>query len=425
MRTAVDRWGRLDVLVNNAAVFSTITMKPFDQIPLAEWEQVLRVNLTGTFVCCTAVAPVMRAQHWGRIINLSSSTVLMGRPDYAHYVASKAGVVGLTRALARELGGDGITVNAIMPGSTETEVPRETVSPEQAGASYRRPVAAPAHPGPRHPRHRRVPRLRGRRLHHRAEHRGRRGPELRMTATQQTASLTDLAGEVALACRILARAGLASGSLGHVSARSGPARFVVRCRSATDTGLLFTAPDDVRETSLDDPGARPGLLRCRTSCRSTPSSTAAAPRSAAIVHVHAPAAVLCGLAGLELRPVFGSYDIPAARLALAGVPLFGRAALITRAELADELIDAMGPADVCLMRGHGITVTGISVDAGHRARPEPRAACPRHRRPRPARRRPRRPDRGRPRRAARPGRRTSTKVSSGAITRQIDRRARR
>ncbi len=134
VQTAVDRWGHLDVLVNNAAVFSTITMKPFDQIPLAEWEQVLRVNLTGTFVCCTAVAPVMRAQHWGRIINLSSSTVLMGRPDYAHYVASKAGVVGLTRALARELGGDGITVNAIMPGSTETEVPRDTVSPEQAGA---------------------------------------------------------------------------------------------------------------------------------------------------------------------------------------------------------------------------------------------------------------------------------------------------
>lgn len=134
VQTAVERWGRLDVLVNNAAVFSTISMKPFDQIPLPEWEQVIRVNLTGTFVCCSAVAPVMRARQWGRIINLSSSTVLMGRRDYAHYVASKAGVVGLTRALARELGGDGITVNAIMPGSTQTEVPRETVSAAQAGA---------------------------------------------------------------------------------------------------------------------------------------------------------------------------------------------------------------------------------------------------------------------------------------------------
>jgi len=130
----VSAWGRLDVLVNNAAIFSTITMKPFDEIDLAEWEAVVRVNLTGTFVCCKAVAGVMRSQGFGRIVNISSSTVLMGRAEYAHYVASKAGVVGLTRALARELGPYGVTVNAIMPGSTETEVPRETVTPEQARA---------------------------------------------------------------------------------------------------------------------------------------------------------------------------------------------------------------------------------------------------------------------------------------------------
>ena len=130
----VRTWGWLDVLVNNAAIFSTITMKPFDQIGLAEWEAVVRVNLTGTFICCKAVAPGMRERGFGRIINISSSTVLMGRAEYAHYVASKAGVVGLTRALARELGPHGVTVNAIMPGSTETEVPRETVTPEQAAS---------------------------------------------------------------------------------------------------------------------------------------------------------------------------------------------------------------------------------------------------------------------------------------------------
>lgn len=130
----VRTWGRLDVLVNNAAIFSTITMKPFDQIELAEWEAVVRVNLTGTFICCKAAAPGMRERGFGRIINISSSTVLMGRAEYAHYVASKAGVVGLTRALARELGPHGVTVNAIMPGSTETEVPRETVTPEQAAS---------------------------------------------------------------------------------------------------------------------------------------------------------------------------------------------------------------------------------------------------------------------------------------------------
>lgn len=134
VRATRERWGRVDVLVNNAAVFSTLTMKPFDQISLPEWEDVIRVNLTGTFVCCKAVAATMRAQGAGRIVNLSSSTVLMGRTDYAHYVASKAGVVGLTRSLARELGPHGITVNTIMPGSTETEVPRETVTPQQAQA---------------------------------------------------------------------------------------------------------------------------------------------------------------------------------------------------------------------------------------------------------------------------------------------------
>jgi 3-oxoacyl-[acyl-carrier protein] reductase len=134
VRAAVERFGHLDVLVNNAAVFSTITMKPFDRIEPAEWDAVLRVNLTGTFLCCRAVAATMRDQGFGRIVNLSSSTVLMGRAEYAHYVASKAGVIGLTRALARELGPHGVTVNAIMPGSTETEVPRETVTPAQAAA---------------------------------------------------------------------------------------------------------------------------------------------------------------------------------------------------------------------------------------------------------------------------------------------------
>lgn len=131
---AVERFGRVDVLINNASIFATLRMRPFWEIPLDEWQAVLHVNLTGVFVCCQAVAGPMRAQGDGRIVNISSSTVLMGRPNYAHYVTSKAGVQGLTRALASELGPDGVTVNAIMPGSVETEVPRETVSPEQAEA---------------------------------------------------------------------------------------------------------------------------------------------------------------------------------------------------------------------------------------------------------------------------------------------------
>jgi 3-oxoacyl-[acyl-carrier protein] reductase len=131
-QAAVDRFGRVDGLINNASIFATIRMGPFEQITLDEWNAIMRVNLTGVFICCKAVAPLMRQHRSGNIVNISSSTVLMGRRDYAHYVSSKAGVVGLTRALATELGDDGIRVNAIMPGSVETEIPRETVTTEQA-----------------------------------------------------------------------------------------------------------------------------------------------------------------------------------------------------------------------------------------------------------------------------------------------------
>jgi 3-oxoacyl-[acyl-carrier protein] reductase len=125
---AVDRYGRVDVLVNNAAIFSTIQVKPFEEIGLEEWRQVMDVNVDGMFLCTRAVAPHMRAQRFGRIINLSSSTVLMGRINYLHYVTSKSAVIGFTRALARELGEWEITVNAVMPGATKTEVARESVT---------------------------------------------------------------------------------------------------------------------------------------------------------------------------------------------------------------------------------------------------------------------------------------------------------
>ncbi|MAF49668.1 MAG: short-chain dehydrogenase [Rhodospirillaceae bacterium] len=116
-------YGRIDVLVNNAAILQSISRVPVDQISDEEWDKVIRVNVTGAFYCVRAVVPAMREAGWGRIINLSSDTVLLPPPlTYAHYITSKAALVGLTRELARELGPDGITVNAIMPGSTETEV---------------------------------------------------------------------------------------------------------------------------------------------------------------------------------------------------------------------------------------------------------------------------------------------------------------
>jgi NAD(P)-dependent dehydrogenase (short-subunit alcohol dehydrogenase family) len=124
-------YGRIDILVNNAGIFSTLEMRPFDQIPLAEWEQVLRVNVTGPFLCSRAVVPAMRRAQWGRIINMASGAVSLGRPNYLHYITSKGALDAMSRSMARELGNDGITVNAILPGATFTEIERKTDTPEQ------------------------------------------------------------------------------------------------------------------------------------------------------------------------------------------------------------------------------------------------------------------------------------------------------
>ena len=101
---AVKAFGTVDVLINNAAVFSTLKMKPFEEIDADEWDFVMGVNARGVFNCIKAVSPFMKQQQSGKIINISSSVVVTGRANYAHYVASKGAVVALTRALATELG---------------------------------------------------------------------------------------------------------------------------------------------------------------------------------------------------------------------------------------------------------------------------------------------------------------------------------
>lgn len=132
----VGRHGRLDALVNNAGLFATIERRPFWEIDAAEWDRVLHVNVRSVFLCARAASRPMRAAGSGRVVNIASNTVTFGMADLMHYVASKAAVVGMTRSMARELGPDGIAVNAVSPGLVTTEVTSRTV-PE----TYRRQVA--------------------------------------------------------------------------------------------------------------------------------------------------------------------------------------------------------------------------------------------------------------------------------------------
>jgi 3-oxoacyl-[acyl-carrier protein] reductase len=126
-----EAFGGVTGLVNNAAIFSTLPMRPFWEIPEEEWDAVLSVNLKGVWLMARAALPQLREAAEASIINMSSSTVMMGRQNYAHYVASKAGVIGLSRAMAREVGQFGIRVNALTPGPVFTEIPRATVTEQQ------------------------------------------------------------------------------------------------------------------------------------------------------------------------------------------------------------------------------------------------------------------------------------------------------
>ena len=119
-RLTMERFGRIDGIINNAAIYQrpAVTRGPFEEIPVEEWDRLMGVNLRGVFLCCRAVVPHMKAQGSGKIVNISSGTVSNGSTQMLHYVTSKAGVIGLTRSLAREVGDYNINVNAIAPGLT-------------------------------------------------------------------------------------------------------------------------------------------------------------------------------------------------------------------------------------------------------------------------------------------------------------------
>jgi NAD(P)-dependent dehydrogenase (short-subunit alcohol dehydrogenase family) len=121
----VERCGRIDILVNNAGLYASLQMRPFTEIPVDEWRQVMDVNVLSMFLTMRAVVPRMREQGGGRVVNISSGTPFRGVPFLLHYVTSKGAIVAFTRALAKELGKDGIRVNCVAPGFTMTESVKE------------------------------------------------------------------------------------------------------------------------------------------------------------------------------------------------------------------------------------------------------------------------------------------------------------
>ncbi|MGQ0543798.1 MAG: SDR family NAD(P)-dependent oxidoreductase [Betaproteobacteria bacterium] len=128
-------FGGIDILVNNAALFSPLEPRDFERIDAAEWRKVMDVNTLGVFLCCRACAPQLKKSGRGRIINLASGAPLKGVPFLLHYVASKGAVIAMTRALARELGKDGVTVNALAPGFTLSEGVRASPAHLKHGAA--------------------------------------------------------------------------------------------------------------------------------------------------------------------------------------------------------------------------------------------------------------------------------------------------
>lgn len=137
--------GPIDILVNNAGIYAGLKRKPFYEISAAEWDQVMSVNLKGAFLCAKAVFPVMKGRG-GKIVNIASATVFSGSPLWMHYVASKGGMIAMTRVMAREIGNDGVNVNAIAPGFTLTEASRSAIEDADNYGVARGAIHRAAHP---------------------------------------------------------------------------------------------------------------------------------------------------------------------------------------------------------------------------------------------------------------------------------------
>ncbi|HEY7321718.1 MAG TPA: class II aldolase/adducin family protein [Candidatus Binatia bacterium] len=173
-----------------------------------------------------------------------------------------------------------------------------------------------------------------------------------------------LRGKVALSCRILAMEGLVDEILGHVSARiAGTDEMWIRCRSQEEEGVRYTTVEAIRRVNFDGKGPHKGEQY------QVPNELAIhgeiykrRPEVASVIHAHPKEALICGITELEFRPIFGAFNITAMRMALEGIPVFPRSYLVNRPELAAPMIEVMGEKSICLMKGHGITVTGKTVE---------------------------------------------------------------
>ena len=121
---ALERFGRIDGLVNNAAYFREVKLTPFEELDPVQWDRIFAVNVKGVWQCCKAVMPAMRKQGSGSIVNISSVVAVAGQPGYLHYVASKGAVLSMTKGLAKEVGPFGVRVNVIAPGFVITDATR-------------------------------------------------------------------------------------------------------------------------------------------------------------------------------------------------------------------------------------------------------------------------------------------------------------
>ena len=184
-----------------------------------------------------------------------------------------------------------------------------------------------------------------------------------MVTVPDESQIPELRNAVARACRILAMEGVADGVLGHVSVRIGDGRMLIRGRGPGEHGLLFTTIDDIRLVDFGGAGDDPAAGYSMANELPIHGETLRArPQVNAVVHAHPPAAVACGIAGLYLRPIVGAYNIPAMRLAAGGIPVYPRSVLIRTPQLARDMLACMGDRPACVLRGHGVTVTGETLE---------------------------------------------------------------